>query len=432
MPAQIKIIAIYIIIVANGILFCVLMFNPKAKDWWSLYEYHQKPAIMQPWVFNLSFKLNLNEQVWMYRGDRQRLGYFTNILNPTIKKIKFISKDYINMGIHGASKSSPVVSDKYIITVSDFGLLSVYSNIDKELQEPLWTFTAYSAERGFHSTPLLVGDQLFFGDYRGTFYSLDLNKKQFNWITPLGDAVGASPIIDSKGNIYVSVEIRKPDGYITKIDPNNGKIIWVSEYLGEQGHSSPTLSEDESILMFGDNLGSFTALDTQTGEQIWKKVNMGPIKSTPTVFKDMVYFTSWDASIYAVEITTGKIKWVTHDVGKFNQSSIAISPKDEILVVHSKRNGICTYFLKNGKEKNCYKVDLKNASVKSSSIITESSKWGRIVWAPCGYDDLCVLRLDNMSLIKKWNVKEGISGEPVVYKQDIFVITEGEGGLIKL
>lgn len=66
----------------------------------------------------------------------------------------------------------------------------------------------------------------------------------------------------------------------------------------------------DGILFYGSSQNdSVTALDLQTGKPLWQFTTDGPVRFAPVAWKDTVYFGSDDGCLYAVSAQTGNLIW---------------------------------------------------------------------------------------------------------------------------
>jgi outer membrane protein assembly factor BamB len=94
--------------------------------------------------------------------------------------------------------------------------------------------------------------------------------------------------------------VEKVNGFMVALNLADGKLLWRSDYFGEQSHSSPALSEDGQLVFAGANNHYFFALRADTGELAWKADLNGEIKGTPMVYGGRVFISSWDGSLVAL------------------------------------------------------------------------------------------------------------------------------------
>ena len=76
---------------------------------------------------------------------------------------------------------------------------------------------------------------------------------------------------------------------------------------GDRVVSSPVWSD--GVLYFGSDDNNVYAVDASTGRQNWKFATRGPVPCTPAVAGGLVYFGSYDGHFYAVEAQTGHLRW---------------------------------------------------------------------------------------------------------------------------
>lgn len=89
----------------------------------------------------------------------------------------------------------------------------------------------------------------------------------------------------------------------------NPETLWVFQTEGEIW-SSPTLKNE--ILYFGNDAGTFYAVQSKDGSLLWKSEIGGLIRSQPVVDKGVVYFVSDSGYLYALDSLSGDVKWSTN------------------------------------------------------------------------------------------------------------------------
>ena len=157
---------------------------------------------------------------------------------------------------------------------------------------------------GMENSPIIVENYLYVGDNRGTYFCVDLNTMKLLWAQEIKDDQNATAVFewgkDGKGYIYLGTSMEHSDGtcYMYKLDALTGEIIWETSWdnivynknvsggilstplLGKKG------TEYEGMIFFhvakspSEYEGTLMALDTDTGEVIWKK-NMKYCWSSP-------------------------------------------------------------------------------------------------------------------------------------------------------
>ena len=167
--------------------------------------------------------------------------------------------------------------------------------------------------------------KVYIGAYNGFLYSFDKMSGELIWANPVGDFIGASPLL-ANGGLYIAVETAHPNGFVAKLDCNTGETQWVSEWLGGHSHSSPTFDPQNQQILVGANSGRAFAFDHATGQTRWQTQYDGPIKGTILVYGDKSYFASWDRKYHAIDNKTGKKLWA-FTVGGRIQTSLTLVPE---------------------------------------------------------------------------------------------------------
>ena len=143
--------------------------------------------------------------------------------------------------------SSPTYHDGSVYVAAD----AVYA-YDAASGSERWSFTAFGGTAG--SDPTVYGDIVYVGDADGTVYGLnDTDGGSQLWTAQTGDAVAATPAVDSGQVIVASM-----DGSVYVFDRTTGSTTW-STAIGEAMRSSPTVDSDEVYV--GTEQGNVYALE---------------------------------------------------------------------------------------------------------------------------------------------------------------------------
>jgi outer membrane protein assembly factor BamB len=212
----------------------------------------------------------------------------------------------VNVGIHGASKSSPTVDGNTVFVGADSGALYA---LDRRTLKPRWQFQVRrTATNGIHGTPAVDDRFVFIGAYDGWLYQLDRRTGRLVEQYKLGDYIGASPVL-WEGRVYVSVETADPNGYVACVDPVTQVSCLHRTRLGSHAHGTPTIDPERNLIFVGANSEIFYALDATSGLPRWAYRTGGDIKATAALAGDRVFITSWDGSLYAFDAGRGDVLW---------------------------------------------------------------------------------------------------------------------------
>jgi outer membrane protein assembly factor BamB/predicted phosphodiesterase len=185
---------------------------------------------------------------------------------------------------------------------------------------PQWT---YSASANVISTPAVANNLVVFGNQEGLIEALDLNTGKRKWTFKTEGPVFSSPAVSAD-----KIVLGSADGFVYCLN-TKGKLQWKTRseasVLG-----SPLISGDTVYIGGSDH--RFAAYRLQDGAAIWSfQEAKGPIVSKPVLYGDVLLFGAWDRHLYALDKTTGQLRW------KWNNGSpvINFSPAACIPVVHN-------------------------------------------------------------------------------------------------
>ena len=230
-----------------------------------------------------------------------------------------------------------------------------------------WAFGFPLAEEA-HSQPTVVGGRIFVGSDAGTVYSLDAASGCVYWSFQSDGAMRVAPTVASvkgPGATKFAVYIGDQRANMYALDADNGKLLWktkVDEHPVAQITGAPTLYEGRLYVPMASAeertgglsmtypcctfRGSVTALDANTGKQIWKTYIIpdppkpttktkngvqhygpagGAVWAAPTIDTrhNALYIGTGDAyteptpkntdAVMALDMTTGKVLWSVQD-----------------------------------------------------------------------------------------------------------------------
>jgi len=325
-----------------------------------------------------------------------------------------------NIGVHTASKASPAVDASGVYVGGDSSQFHAYEHDGRER----WRFSVAGASRGIHATAALDEEFLYFGAYNGNLYKLRKGDGAPSWILNLGHAIGASPLLSGRF-LYVGVELAQPaNGFLVKIDRATGQEFWRTELLGEQLHSSPVLDPVQGHLLFGANNGQLFSVDEKTGRIRWRFSANGPIKGSPLVLGDSVFFTSWDGNVYALNTRDGSLRWQTN-VGR-SQSSPARIPGSEILLL-----GIegAVIGLKEGTGELAWKRLAPGYKAISSGAPVILGKQGA-AWIGCETRGICLFSSSG-EVLARLKLEGTLTGIPVPWNNTLYFSEDAPGSLVR-
>src|SRR5581483_7149448 len=74
-------------------------------------------------------------------------------------------------------------------------------------------------------------------------------------------------------------------------------------------HSSPNISPDRKMILFGNDSAQIFAIDAQTGKKIWEGVSGDRVNACPAIGHGVALFTGCDARLLALNLRDGTEKF---------------------------------------------------------------------------------------------------------------------------
>lgn len=236
----------------------------------------------------------------------QGIGKFYSKLKPAVAYDKVFAAN--RQGVVSAfdQATGKKVWSKNFATFDDKGLTSGISN--------LWSNGLSAKIAGGLS---VAYETVFFGTENGEVVALDTNTGEQKWITTVKGEVLAAPAIEAG-----IVLINTGSGFTFALNADDGEEVWSSESdvppLSLRGVSSPAAINGGAII--GTATGKLVVNILETGQTAWEQVisaatgvteleRIVDIDSEPLVAGGNVYVISYDGTLAAVELRTGRVIW---------------------------------------------------------------------------------------------------------------------------
>ncbi len=176
-----------------------------------------------------------------------------------------------------------------------------------------WKFEAGSPVR---STPLVVGNALYFGTTGGDFFSLDKKSGSVKWKRHHGSPINSCAAY-ANGRIFFSDNRQT----VTALNALNGQQVWTFSmgpkieypWRFDYYYSSPVLYKENLII--GADDGYLYVLNQLNGKLVWKFNAQAVIRATPTVYHDRIYFGDVNGKFHSLDFKTGTEVWIFKTVG---------------------------------------------------------------------------------------------------------------------
>ncbi len=157
------------------------------------------------------------------------------------------------------------------------------------------------AAKTFFAQPAISSDSIYVGDYKNTFYSLNAASGSMNWqfLGAKNRYIGGAVIA---GDLILAPNA---DHHLYALD-KQGTLVWSFE-SGEPLWSSPLVENGVVYLSSMDH--SLYALDLKSGKKIWQAVLGGAIVYSPSMDADNLYVATMANEVVAVRKSDGKVVW---------------------------------------------------------------------------------------------------------------------------
>ena len=175
----------------------------------------------------------------------------------------------------------------------------------------------YGTNDSIYSSPIIYGDQVIFGCDDGKLRSLSILNKTEYWALDLGYPIRSSPNVEEK-LIYIGCD----SGEFLCLD-HMGEIKW--RFRCKRAITSKPII-DNGIVYFTSHDGILYALDAKSGWSIWRFRMEKGSASSPMILGNNIYFGSADGNIYCLNLSTTKEVW--HYKTEFQVSSSPIIYND--------------------------------------------------------------------------------------------------------
>lgn len=175
------------------------------------------------------------------------------------------------------------------------------------------------------SSPAVASSVAYVGSADGNLYAIDANSGSLKWKFATKGWVSSSPAV-AAGTVYFG----SYDSNFYAVDAATGELKWKFQTSGEKHYTGTHLhglqpaaeampdpwdfflsspSVWNGAVYFGSGDGNVYALDATTGALKWKFPTGDVIHSSPAIADGKLFIGSWDSFLYALDAGTGKEKW---------------------------------------------------------------------------------------------------------------------------
>jgi outer membrane protein assembly factor BamB len=182
---------------------------------------------------------------------------------------------------------------------------------------------------GTESSPIAVGNSVYFGDQGGNVYSLNATTGHTNWTYHASAPVKGGPAI-SNGIVYFG----DYSGRAYAVNANTGHQVWAVSTNGAHfGFGSGNFYATPAVafgrVYMGNTDGRVYSFAAKTGKLAWATGTgayvyaSAAVEDTPGL-GPTVYLGSYDGNFYAFDAKSGTIRWKHRAGGKISGSATIV------------------------------------------------------------------------------------------------------------
>lgn len=283
------------------------------------------------WAIGMLIPMGLQAQSPQFRGDARHAGVVETRGVESFGGVAWRFKT------GGAVRSTAALADGWLYVGSSDGMLYA---LDADTGALRWRFDAGAP---IASSPAVAGGVVLVGSRDGVLHGVSTATGRSLWRLQTGpdlplawapggwDYLQSSPAL-ADGTAYWG----SGDGHVLAVDPQTGAERWRFR-TGGRVRSTPAVRGD--LLVVGSSDGVVYALNASTGAERWRFETRGAhldgadfgfdrrqISASPTLFDDMVYVGSRDASLYALSAHDGEQRWRFDEGSAWIISTVAATP----------------------------------------------------------------------------------------------------------
>ena len=173
------------------------------------------------------------------------------------------------------------------------------------------------------TSPVIVGDRLYVGDWQGDVYAIDAQTGRVIWTAHTGGAV--------KGGVAVSgnrLYVGSYDGHLYAFDARTGRRLWRASgdsRLFGHGTFYSTPSAAYGRVYIGSTDGKVYSFGATSGKRRWSHSTGGYVYGSPAIWRQLVLIGSYSHTFYAFDAATGDVKWSFKAAGPISGSGTVIN-----------------------------------------------------------------------------------------------------------
>ncbi len=175
--------------------------------------------------------------------------------------------------------------------------------LDQQTGRIRWRFDTNTVE----STPLVVGNSVFFASWNHRIYSLNARTGKVRWSTDSGEEINSSAAY-ADGTIFIGGD----EGHLFALNAWTGKLKWRASSFSRFGrreyfYATPTIAYGRVYI--GNTDGTLYAFGAKSGDLLWAQAAGTYVYTGAAVWNRRVYIGTYDGRFRAFDAATGDLLW---------------------------------------------------------------------------------------------------------------------------
>ncbi len=251
------------------------------------------------------------EEIWQWPTSADNLSipwidkdtvYFASS-EPKVYAIDLIERRLRWSAVsHNWSPEPPVLVDDKVIVPSRGPFVAAYRVGDGQ---NLWTFAADDPESELlHHRPAISNGMALLSGWGKRLYAVDLENGNLRWRFSAKRGITVPPVAAGDKVLVAVKDIReaddevKPSYGLYALDSSSGEIVWKFQ-TDRHIYSLPVVVED--VVMFGGDDKRFHVLDLDSGSEVWQFGGDEKMRVSPHILGERVYVGQRDGRIICLQ-----------------------------------------------------------------------------------------------------------------------------------
>ena len=172
------------------------------------------------------------------------------------------------------------------------------------------------------SSPLLVGNRLYVGDWNGDVWAFDSNNGRVVWHRHIAHGAIKGALAYAGGRLFVG----SYDGHVYCLS-RSGEVVWRGSaqprlFGGSQFYSTPAVAYGRVYI--GSTDGKVYAFGAASGDRLWSHSTGAYVYASPAIWRQLVLVGSYSGTFFALDAGTGEPRWTFNAGGPISGSAVVI------------------------------------------------------------------------------------------------------------